>query len=586
MLFDINIDSEYSAKICEGNSYVCYSHSQIKPDRRLTFTEKLVDSIARVDLSSTDKLTISSENAAPLYEKSNPLKISSPISNYPLLSNQFSRVQQLTDDYVYELLKTNPDFNEGNSGLEKLASNNHATAPISITVNDVTVNEDAGFAQLEINLSKAPGEAIVEFRYFAIDETASIDEDYTFTPELVTLTGSKTSIQIPISIIDDFDQEDEETFGVEVSNVFGAILLRASGTVTIVDNDGETDSSNEIDALESTSTNELSISDIIIEEQHEEAIIKFSLSQPPGQNPVEFNYSTVEATALEGEDYEAGSGYVSFSGNETEKFIIISLINDLIVEQAESFRVEVSDLSGASLSNPSAIITIRDDDTESSKIMLTVDAVTVDESAGVAVIKFSLSNPPGQGEVEFNFSTMNGSAVDGIDFSGESGFRAMTGNETQSFVSIPIFDDDESEDMETFDVEITNLLGAEIINPVITYSILDNDQITNMLTVSDVTEIENSDSVVFKFSLQQAPGGNTVEFNFTTVDGSAIEGQDYTGVSGFRSMQGPTKEMYLSIPIVNDSISESEEAFTLSITNVQGANYGGAAVTATIEDDD
>ena len=446
-------------------------------------------------------------------------------------------------------------------------------APITISVNDVVIDEGAGFAEFDISLSRAPGSYSVEFEFQTLDETAVNGKDYITTSDIITLTGPEQNTRISVAIIDDFDVEGPETFSFEISNVIGAVIARSTGLATINDND------------QSAPVNILSISDVVVEEKQAEAIIKFSLSQPPGQFPVEFKYSTVSDTAIKDEDFIAKSGIRGFTGNETETFVRIPIIDDGIIEPDERFYIEVSDLFGVSLVNSSASVTIRDDDTPKVNF-LTVDAVTVDESVGVAVIKFSLAYPPEEDEVEFNFSTLNGTAVDGIDFSGESGFRTMTDNETNSFVSIPIFDDDESEGLETFDIEITNLVGAEINNAIVTSSIIDNDQISNTLSISDVSVDEDAKAIVFTFKLDQAPGENLVEFNFSTVDGTATDAQDYTALSGYRSMQGPTKEMYLSIPILNDDKAETDESFSVLITNVKGAVFNGASATVTINDDD
>ena len=461
---------------------------------------------------------------------------------------------------------------EGAQQLQTLASFDQ-NKPITISVNDVIVDEGAGFAEFEVTLSRAPGQDLVEFQFTTLDETATNGEDYITTSDLITLTGPAISTRISVAIVDDFDIEGPETFSFEISNVIGAVIARSTGLATINEND------------QNAPENLLSISEVVVDERQEEAIVKFTLSEPPGQFPVEFNFATVSDSALEGEDFEAKSGLRDFSGNETEKFVTIPIVNDDLIEQNEIFHVEIYDLFGASLVNSSASITIRDDDTPTTNI-LTVDDVTVDEAVGVAVIKFSLSQAPEQNSVEFNFSTLNGTAIDGIDFSGESGFRTMTGNDTDRFVSIPIFDDDESEGVETFDVEVTNLIGAEIENPVVTSSIIDNDFLTNRLTITNVSVKESSSAVVFKFALDQAPGPNLVEFNFSTTDGTALDSKDYTGKSGYRSMQGPTREMYLSIPILNDSQAEPVETFSLTISNVHGAMFNGVSATATIEDDD
>ena len=461
--------------------------------------------------------------------------------------------------------------------LERLASFT-SKKPITISVNDVTVDENSGFAEFEISLSRAPGPDSVEFEYQTLDGSANSNQDYIAVSDLVILTDLSTSTRVFVAIVDDEEIEDTEAFGFEISSVVGATVEKSTAQAEIIDND------------ETLAQNMLTVSNVVMDEFEEEAIIRFVLSEPPGQTTVEFSYSTFEFAsqgdmAVEGEDFVPQSGLIEFTGSETEKIIKIPVINDADIENPESFSIQITNLFGASIENSSAEVTINDDDTPST-IYLSVDEVSVDESVGVAIIKFLLSKPPGQKNVEFNFTTSNGTALDGIDYAGESGFRSMTNDTTERFISIPIFDDEESEGVETFTVEITNLVGAEIENPIVSTSIIDNDQISNTLAIRDVTVDEDAGVAVFTFILTQAPGLNMVEFNFSTQDGTAVDSQDFSGASGYRSMKGPTREMYLSIPILDDDSTESDEIFSLVLSNINGAVYEGEFPTATIKDND
>ena len=571
MDLDLTPDCEFSIQTCDQYLYANNDHGQYQLSQPPDLAAMLNDSVAGLDLDNEAILSIPLDNYL-LTVSQGTRTDDYQVGDYSLASVETSRQAVSSDSYYPQTQGNFYNSVDDFQPFQTLASIDN-NAPITISVNDISVDEGSGFAEFEISLSRAPGNDSVEFEFQTLDETAVNGQDYITTSDIISLTGPAITTRISVAIVDDFDVEGPETFTFEISNVIGAVIARSTGLATINDNDQD------------APVNVLTISDVAVDENQEEAIIKFSLSQPPGQFPVEFNFSTVSGTAVEGEDFTAKSGLRSFTGNETEKFVRIPIIDDDAIEPDETLYVEITDLFGVSLINSTANITIRDDDTPTINY-LTVDAVTVDESAGVAVIKFSLSEAPGEDEIEFNFSTLNGNAIDGIDFSGESGFRTMTGNETNSFVSIPIFDDDESEGLETFDVEITNLVGAEIENPIVTSSIIDNDQITNTLTISDVSVDEKAGAVVFKFSLEQAPGENQVEFNFATADDTALDGQDYTGVSGYRTMQGPTRDMYLSIPILDDNNTEPDESFILSVTNVKGAVFNGTTARAIIEDDD
>ncbi len=80
----------------------------------------------------------------------------------------------------------------------------------------------------------------------------------------------------------------------------------------------------------------------------------------------------------------------------------------------------------------------------------------------------------------------------------------------------------------------------------------------------------------------------TVTVDYNTVDGSAIEPFDYTDTSGFATFVDGQTSAYITIPIINDSAGEGNEAFSTSLD----ATGGGAALgfprtrLITIVDDD
>ena len=65
----------------------------------------------------------------------------------------------------------------------------------------------------------------------------------------------------------------------------------------------------------------------------------------PVQMDITVNYATADGTALAGLDYVAANDSVTFAANETEKTISVSIIEDSLDEDEESFSVS---LTGAS----------------------------------------------------------------------------------------------------------------------------------------------------------------------------------------------------------------------------------------------
>ena len=104
-------------------------------------------------------------------------------------------------------------------------------------------NEDANPSGITVRLSKTWSSAVSVTVATGNDEdTATEDSDYTLDyPEgenrVVTIPAGKRSASVPLTIINDESDEEDETFTVTISEPSNATLGTASVTVTIIDND-------------------------------------------------------------------------------------------------------------------------------------------------------------------------------------------------------------------------------------------------------------------------------------------------------------------------------------------------------------
>ena len=81
----------------------------------------------------------------------------------------------------------------------------------------------------------------------------------------------------------------------------------------------------------------------------------------PSQSPVTVEYATVDDTAQAGEDYTATSGILTFASEETTKTVSVPVLNDSMNEGTETFTLQLSNASGATLLDAEATGTIEDD---------------------------------------------------------------------------------------------------------------------------------------------------------------------------------------------------------------------------------
>jgi hypothetical protein len=98
--------------------------------------------------------------------------------------------------------------------------------------------------------------------------------------------------------------------------------------------------------------------------------VRVTLS-PAASSTVTVSYATANGTAAAGSDYTAASGSLTFAAGETFKTIAIPIVGDTVDEPNETFVVNLSNPTNASLADGQATVTIVDDDPTPSPITVT-----------------------------------------------------------------------------------------------------------------------------------------------------------------------------------------------------------------------
>jgi hypothetical protein len=82
------------------------------------------------------------------------------------------------------------------------------------------------------------------------------------------------------------------------------------------------------------------------------------------------------------------------------------------------------------------------------------------------------------------------------------------------------------------------------------------------------------------------PSDTPVTVQYQTVSGTATPGQDYVTATGTLTIPGGTVSQQIAITVNGDTTVESDEAFTITLSNPSGATIGTATATGTIVNDD
>ncbi|MFO0043247.1 MAG: Calx-beta domain-containing protein [Pseudomonadota bacterium] len=92
--------------------------------------------------------------------------------------------------------------------------------------------------------------------------------------------------------------------------------------------------------------------------------------------------------------------------------------------------------------------------------------------------------------------------------------------------------------------------------------------------------------LVFTVSLSNAPA-QPVSLSYTTADGSANAGSDYTPTTGSIALSAATPSATINVPIINDSLLENPETVLLNVSpTVAGSGIASARGEAVIDDDE
>ncbi|WP_394975007.1 Calx-beta domain-containing protein, partial [uncultured Croceitalea sp.] len=303
---------------------------------------------------------------------------------------------------------------------------------------------------------------------------------------------------------------------------------------------------------------------------------------------VTVDYVTNDGTALDISDITAQSGTITFTPTVSTFDIDVPIIDDTIIEATEEFTVILSNIQSnigigfvdGDTTN-TATGTINDDDSDPSLgVQFDVTSIDVNEDAGTVSLDVVL-NADVQDEFTVEYFTTDGTAIDVSDYTGVPADTQVltfggTNSNTQTIV-IPIIDDTIIESTEDFTVTITDIsttLVNILTNDTATINIIDNDGDPSLGVQFDITNIDvNEDAgtvsldVVLNADVQDE---FTVEY-FTT-DGTAIDVSDYTGVPAdtqvltFGGTNSNTQTIV--IPIIDDTIIESTEDFTVTITDI------------------
>jgi chitinase len=376
-----------------------------------------------------------------------------------------------------------------------------------------------------------------------------------------------------VTVDGDVLDESDETFTLVLSGATNAAILDGTGLGTILDDDLPPD---------------LSIADLAVPEGNagsSTASIPVTLSAASGK-PITVDYATVDGTAAAGSDYVAAAGALSFAPGETATTIDLTVTGDTTFESDEDLFVVLSGETNVQVADPSATVTIANDDPLPG---LSVDDVSVAEGdAGDVTLSFTVSlSGPSAFPVSVDVATADGTAAAPGDYASAAATLTFAPGQLSLPVDVTVHGDAVFERDETLTIGLSNPAGATVADGTGIGTIAGDDA-APVLDVAGVTlsEGDAGDAIAtFVITLSGStdlPAGVDV----ATADGTATAPADFAPLATSLTFAPGETTKTVDVTIHGETIFEDDEDLSLGLSNPVDATVGTATATGTIVNDD
>ncbi len=194
------------------------------------------------------------------------------------------------------------------------------------------------------------------------------------------------------------------------------------------------------------------------------------------------------------------------------------------------------------------------------------------------------------GTVSVRVQSVDGTAVAGQDYTAiDTVLNWADGERGSKHLTLPLLDDSDIEPLESLQLQLTVNDGAEAdLVSRLRVDVKSNESAGLIDFASTASTVfENAGTVTL--TIQRSGGSSgAASVQFSTADGSAAAGSDYDAASGTVNWaDGETGAKTLSLTVRDDSASEADETFTVTLSAVSGASAGNLQqITVTVRDND
>jgi uncharacterized delta-60 repeat protein len=395
--------------------------------------------------------------------------------------------------------------------------------------------------------------------------TAISGTDYTPTNAVLTFNPGDVSKTIQVPVINNPAPQGDRTVGMVISNVLNSTIASPSNAVLTIK-----DTTFSPGRLQFAATNYVA--------NEGDGTASITVIRTGGSSgSVSAFYYTTPITATPGVNYISVSNNLTFSDGQTNRTFTVPLIDNSLSQGTLTFAVSLATnlSSGTTLTAPSnAVVSIVDNDSGFSFVNATN---TAPESAGqvsVGVLRIG----PTSSSMTINYATHDGTAVNGVNYTGSSGTLTFTPGQSLKTIQIPVLDDPRVTGDLFFTVALSTnsgSAGAQLAYPSTNYVVIQDADAGLSFTNSSLIvrrDVGNAIITVVCSNPSVEPpliDSNSVPLSvqYTTSDGSALAGVDYIATSGTMVFTNGNGTNTFNVPIINNNSASGARSFNVRLFN-------------------
>jgi hypothetical protein len=218
-----------------------------------------------------------------------------------------------------------------------------------------------------------------------------------------------------------------------------------------------------------------------------------------------------------------------------------------------------------------------------STLQFAASTSSVNESAGAVAINVDRTGNLSAAQT-VHFTTANGSAKAGVNYSAASGDLHFAPGQKTAVIAVPVHDDQLVDGNLNFQVTLSQATGGASLGTHVTSTVtIHNTDTAGTIQFSNATYAVNENAGSATITVTRIGGSAAgVSVVYTTMDGSAKSGQNYTSTTGTLTFGAGETSKTFTVPVLDDQLFSSDKALVITLSQPNaGAALGGPS-TATL----